>query len=203
MKNLFLFAALPAALTLMTACTPKSDASLITPQGVAPVLLGTIAADLPAQAEGLYEVIETIHVDGWYDEMDGVEVPGYDYLSFRLGDDEMLIAGFAEGGKTIGSISVKSPSLTYKGVGAGTLISEALNAGAKVYIAGCYESCGFYAKLMIDDIAFDFPFLNGRGFSEAGQQKLCSMDELSTWTEVDFTPADFAADAAIESISLQ
>lgn len=202
MKNsIFTIAIISIFLTLF-ACSNVSSSPVVTKQGVAPILIGASTADLPAQVPGLYDAIETVHVDAWYDELEGEEVPGYDYLSFKLQGKEMLTANFAEDGKTIGAIKVKSPAITYKGIGPGMTITAALAAGAKLYIVNNYESCFFGAKLQSDGIGFEFEILNGGGFSDTGKSKLYQMSDYPEWTEIPFTATDFDPQATVDCISL-
>ena len=199
MKKYWILAFLASSLFL--GCqSGASKNEFVTINGVGPVELEKEKTDLPESVENLYDRIEVVSVESYYDDFEGEMIPGYDYLSFLLNDEEMMRANLDNG--KISSITVVSPLLTYGGIGPGMSIPQALEKGAKCYVVGNYESCVFAAELRYEEIVYAFEFFNGEGFSETGVQKLCEGIDgmMERWVEAPFTQEDFLPNAVITAI---
>lgn len=197
--NSFLTLFLIVSLALFTACGgSKTGHSRITDQGIDPIVLGAKASDLPAQIDGLYDSFEVIV----FEDTETGFMPSRTYAQFKRGDQIIIEADLnADDSETIESIYIFDPAITYKGIGAGTPLSEVLGAGAKLYMVGNYESCIFDSFFRLDGVTFAFELFNGGSFSQAKQQELYSsnFDEL---TEVPASNADFQSGATVSKICI-
>lgn len=192
------------ASTLFLGCkSGASENEFVTMNGVGPVELEKEKTALPESVENLYDRFEVVSVESYYDDFEDEMIPGYDYLSFLCNDEEIMRANLNNG--KITSITVISPSLTYGGIGPGMSISQALEKGAKCYVAGNYESCIFGAELRYQEVVYGFDFFNGQGFSDTGVQKLYEGIDgmMEQWVEAPFTQEDFLPNAVITAIYIR
>ncbi len=149
MKRIF-FVALSA---MMMACAAPTEKITITEQGVGPIALGATVADFPATCEGLYDEIVAEHIDAYYDDWMGEDVPASDNYTFKRGGVDVATLTINEG-ETVREISIVDPELDYKGVRVGMTLGEAFAAGAQMFAGGMYGSCEFYYEFKIDKVLF-------------------------------------------------
>lgn len=150
MKRIF-FAAL--SVMMLVACGEQTEKIAITEQGVGPIVLGATAEAFPATFEGLYDEIVVEHIDAYYDDWMGEDVPASDNYTFkREGNDVAMLT--INVGETVREITIVDPQLDYKGVRVGSTLAEAFAAGAQMFVGGAYESCEFYYEFKIDKVLF-------------------------------------------------
>lgn len=199
MKHTLIQALFTVAAVLTTACGGTATGnSRITAQGIDPIVLGAKVSDLPDHIDNLYDSFEVFV----FEDTETGFLPSRTYAQFKRGGQVVIEADLnLDDAQTIESIAIFDPSITYKGIGAGTPITKVLESGAKLYMAGNYETCLFDAFFRLDGIAFAFELFNGSSFSEAKQQELyaSNFDEL---TEVPATAADFQSGAVVSKICI-
>ena len=204
MKTLHLLLAASAAL-LLSACGGSSSSSAVSPEGIGPVRLGAAITDLPRQCDGLYDTIDLEHYDGYYDDMNGEEVPAGDIFLFKKEGITLFQTSIPENDRRIKWLYVLSPELSYKGVHVGMSIAEAMKAGARFYSAGDFASCGFYSCFKVDDSGIAFDYENNEmgedAFSPAGNRKLDELPVEAGYS--DMTADDFAPQTVISAIRIE
>lgn len=168
-------------------------------QRLAPIIVGAELADLPAQAEGLYDSYEIIHfVDTETDIL-----PPRTYAQFKRDGKIVFETDLNETeNNKIMNIYIFDPAITYKGIGVGTPIYQILRTEAKLFMTGSYSSCFFDAFFQLDDICFLFDYFNGKSFSKTGQSRIIDL-EFEGITEFPLAVPDFQHDAVISKIFLK
>lgn len=198
MKNFISTTVIISAFLTVFACNHTSGGPTVTKQGIAPILIGTKVTTLPAQVEGLYDSFKTINEEG-----DDLGLEPRTYTQFTRNGELIIEADLdLEDNATITSVSIFDPTITYKGIGAGTPVTSVLNAGAKLYVGGAYGDCFFGAVFQLDSIGFDFDYSYGNGFSESGTSKLVKLDYFNQMTMVPFSASDFLPGTKISKIWL-
>lgn len=191
--------ALLTTLLLVVSCSSKSESqSPVTEEGVAPILIGTSLFDLPARVEGLYDSFEIIH----FEDTEADLLPPRTYAQFKRDGKVCFEADLDESRKQkICNLYIFDPAITYKGLGAGTPISEVLKTEAQLYLVGNYSSCFFDAYFLLDNICFAFDYFNGKSFSRTGQARIIDR-EFSEPTLFPLSAPDFQHDAVISKICI-
>lgn len=185
-----------ALAVVLVACSTNTELT-ITPEGIGPVKIGMNIADLPQSVEGLYDSVEVVVTEGYYDEFEGEDVPSSETYYFVLGGENVFNVTPYEG--VIDAITVTGASFSYAGVHPGMSCRDALATEATLSAMGCFASCEFYACFLNGEapihILFDYD-----SFSEEGYAKLYDMPFYEGWYELNFEPSDFNEDATIREI---
>lgn len=198
-KKSFRLLTLLTTLLLLVSCSPKTESqSPVSEKGVAPVLIGSQVSELPDRVEGLYDSFEVIH----FEDTETGFLPSRIYAQFKRDGKVCFEADLDESGEQrICSVHVFDPTITYKGLGAGTPIAEILKTEARLYLTGNYSSCFFDAYFQLDNICFAFDFFNGKSFSRTGKARIINR-EFSEPTLFPLSAPDFQHDAVISKICI-
>lgn len=190
--------------------TPNDTASfsLVQPQNRKPIArLGEGRRSNPYREPGLraprprrraLRLVEVIH----FEDTETGFLPSRIYAQFKRDGKVCFEADLDESGEQrICSVHVFDPTITYKGLGAGTPISEILKTEAQLYLTGNYSSCFFDAYFQLDNICFAFDFFNGKSFSRTGKARIINR-EFSEPTLFPLSAPDFQHDAVISKICI-
>ena len=189
MKRIF-FAALSAM--MLVACGAPTEKITITEQGVGPIVLGATADAFPATFEGLYDEIVVEHIDAYFDDWMGEDMPASDNYTFKRGGVDVATLTINEG-ETVREISIVDPELDYKGVRVGSTLAEAVAAGAQMFAGGMYGSCEFYCEFKIDKVIFK---LNNIFNADVPYEEL----DFGAFHQLDWGIEKYDAEAKVESI---
>lgn len=202
MKNIYpRVAAVIASVVMLASCggnaAPGEDA--VFAEGIAPVILGSKIADLPAQAEGLYDSFEIVNFtdDEFEYEADRT------YAQFNRNGKTVMEADLDLNDlQTINTLTIFDPALTYKGFGVGASAADLLKSGFKFYATGDIESCWFGAWFGTDSVRFEFDTdTETSGFTTSGFSKIYAID-FDSISELDFGASDFKTGTKITKITL-
>lgn len=193
------------ALVLTTACTNEPE-GFIHSKGIGPVKIGMSIAELPAQVEGLYDEIQKIDEEGYFDEFMGEEIPPRDKYLFKKMGEVIFMTECEDGETQIEYLEALSPMLSHRGVCPGMSCKEVLQTEAKLHAGGYPESCEFVCCWRFPEPSIE-AWGEGTVLSNSGISYFTKMDENDLYNgqepRTDFKAEYFTDEYRIQKIVIR